>query len=201
MIRRNEVLSPVFALLAVSVAATLLAADPNALTDDEKRDGFEAIFNGRDLAGWKHNGNWVVEDGVITRSARAAASPTRSKKCPTISSSASSGRWPRGATAACTTAPGQYEYQILDNQTHADGKNPRTSAASLYFCMAPSHDATKPVGQWNTGRIVCKGTRDPALAQRPEGDRLRLQRSESTRPRRSSCCCCAAAIWPHAARI
>ena len=24
--------------------------------------------------------------------------------------------------------------------------------------MAPSHDATKPVGEWNEGRIVCKGT-------------------------------------------
>ena len=24
--------------------------------------------------------------------------------------------------------------------------------------MAPSHDATKPAGQWNSGRIVCKGT-------------------------------------------
>jgi hypothetical protein len=23
--------------------------------------------------------------------------------------------------------------------------------------MAPSHDATRPVGEWNTGRIVCKG--------------------------------------------
>ena len=39
-----------------------------------------------------------------------------------------------------------------------DGKNPRTSAASLYFCMAPSHDATKPVAQWNSGRVICKGT-------------------------------------------
>ena len=48
--------------------------------------------------------------------------------------------------------------QVLDNKVHGDGKNPRTSAASLYFCMAPSHDATKPVGQWNTGRIVCKGS-------------------------------------------
>ena len=36
--------------------------------------------------------------------------------------------------------------------------NARTSAASLYFCMQPSHDATKPVGEWNTGRVICKGT-------------------------------------------
>ena len=54
--------------------------------------------------------------------------------------------------------PTQYEYQILDNEAHPDGRNPRTSAASLYFCVQPSKDMTKPVGQWNTGRIVCKGT-------------------------------------------
>ena len=63
-----------------------------------------------------------------------------------------------GANSGVYYRPGQYEYQILHNQKHVDGKNPRTSAASLYFCMAPSHDATKPAGQWNTGRIICKGT-------------------------------------------
>ncbi len=46
----------------------------------------------------------------------------------------------------------------MDNEKHRDGKNPRTSAASLYFCMAPSKDNTKPVGKWNVGRILCKGT-------------------------------------------
>ncbi|MEO0447024.1 MAG: DUF1080 domain-containing protein, partial [Verrucomicrobiota bacterium] len=45
-----------------------------------------------------------------------------------------------------------------DNAVHRDGANPRTSAASLYFCMQPSHDATQPVGEWNSARIVCQGT-------------------------------------------
>ena len=64
----------------------------------------------------------------------------------------------KGSNSGVYYRPGQYEYQILHNQVHVDGKNPRTSAASLYFCMAPSHDATKPPMQWNTGRVVCKGT-------------------------------------------
>ncbi len=63
-----------------------------------------------------------------------------------------------GSNSGVYYRPTQYEFQILDNQKHADGKNPRTSAASLYFCMPPSHDATRPVGQWNTARVVCKGT-------------------------------------------
>ncbi len=64
----------------------------------------------------------------------------------------------KGSNSGVYYRPGQYEYQILDNQVHADGKNPRTSAASLYFCMAPCCDTTKPPGQWNKGRIICKGT-------------------------------------------
>ena len=64
----------------------------------------------------------------------------------------------KGSNSGIYYRPGQYEYQILDNKVHGDGKNPRTSAASLYYCMAPSKDATKPVGEWNTGRIVCKGS-------------------------------------------
>ena len=63
-----------------------------------------------------------------------------------------------GSNSGIYYRPTQYEYQILDNAVHADGKNPRTSAASLYFCMQPSRDATKPVGEWNCGRIVCKGS-------------------------------------------
>ncbi|MCB1062998.1 MAG: DUF1080 domain-containing protein, partial [Verrucomicrobiae bacterium] len=52
----------------------------------------------------------------------------------------------------------QYEYQVLDNIGSPYGENPRQAAASLFFCMAPSKDATKPVGQWNEGRVVGKGT-------------------------------------------
>src|SRR5262249_1070565 len=64
----------------------------------------------------------------------------------------------KGSNSGVYYRPGQYEYQILDNKVHPDGRNPRTSAASLYFCMAPAKDATRPVGEWNEGRIVCLGT-------------------------------------------
>jgi hypothetical protein len=49
------------------------------------------------------------------------------------------------------------EYQILDNTGHPDGKSPLTSAASNYGLYAPSVDVTKPVGEWNTARIVVSG--------------------------------------------
>jgi hypothetical protein len=49
------------------------------------------------------------------------------------------------------------EYQILDNSGHPDGKSPLTSAASVYGLYAPSADFTRPVGEWNTARIVVNG--------------------------------------------
>jgi hypothetical protein len=64
-----------------------------------------------------------------------------------------------GGNSGVYYRPGQYEYQVLDNQRHRDGKNPRTNAASIYGAVAPSRDATRPPGQWNEGRIVCQGSR------------------------------------------
>jgi hypothetical protein len=46
------------------------------------------------------------------------------------------------------------EYQVLDNATHPDGKNPLTSAGSCYAIYAPTRDVTRPIGQWNESRIV-----------------------------------------------
>ncbi len=47
---------------------------------------------------------------------------------------------------------------MLDNTGHRDAKNglERTAGAN-YALNPPSRDATKPVGQWNTTRIVVRG--------------------------------------------
>ncbi len=143
-------------LLLATVAAQ--GAGPNALTPEEKAAGFELLFNGCDLGGWQHKGNWAVEEGAIARKGRGGGLVYRERPIPDDFELRFEWKVAEGSNSGVYYRPGQYEYQILDNQKHGDGKNPRSSAASLYFCMAPSHDATKPAGQWNTGRIVCKGT-------------------------------------------
>lgn len=49
------------------------------------------------------------------------------------------------------------EMQVLDNRGHADGKTPSTSAASNFALHAPSQDVTRPVGEWNTARLIVDG--------------------------------------------
>ncbi|MBX3173660.1 MAG: DUF1080 domain-containing protein [Gemmatimonadaceae bacterium] len=49
------------------------------------------------------------------------------------------------------------EYQILDNVGAPDGRSTLTSAAANYGLDAPVRDVTKPVGEWNHGRIIARG--------------------------------------------
>lgn len=51
------------------------------------------------------------------------------------------------------------EYQILDDAHHQDGRNTSTSAASLYGLYAPEKKRLKPVGSWNSAKIVVDGDR------------------------------------------
>ncbi len=157
---RNQLilLAATFSVLGLAIQS-LNAGSVNELSEAESAVGFEALFNGRNLDnGWEHKGNWKVEDGVITREGKGGSLVYEAKKIPDNFELKFQWKVAKGSNSGVYYRPGQYEYQILDNGVHKDGKNPRTSAASLYFCMAPSHDATKPVGEWNEGRVVCKGT-------------------------------------------
>jgi hypothetical protein len=157
---RKQLVLTVAALTVVLIASQCSrAGNVNELTEAESAAGFEALFDGRSLDDrWEHKGNWKVEDAVITREGKGGSLVFKTKKIPDDFELRFQWKVAKGSNSGVYYRPGQYEYQILDNNVHADGKNPRTSAASLYFCMAPSHDATKPVGEWNEGRIVCKGT-------------------------------------------
>lgn len=148
-----------FALATIFGCASFAQAEtPNSLTADEKKAGFELLFNGKDLEGWEQKGNWKVEAGAFGRNAQGGDITYKVKPMPDNFELRFEWKVEPGSNSGIYYRPGQYEYQILDNAKHSDGKNPRTSAASLYFCMPPSRDATKPVGEWNSGRIICQGT-------------------------------------------
>jgi hypothetical protein len=46
------------------------------------------------------------------------------------------------------------EMQVLDDEKHQDGKDPKRSAASLYDLIAPTGKVLRPVGQFNKARVV-----------------------------------------------
>ncbi len=152
-------------MLLVHVAASVLLFHASVLlfqstasADDGIGAKLTPIFSGEDLDGWQHSGNWEVIDGVITRTGGGGSLVYTAAKVPDDFELTFEWKVAAGSNSGVYYRPGQMEYQVLDNDKHVDGKNPRTSAASLYFCMPPSADLTKPVGQWNQGRVVCKGS-------------------------------------------
>ncbi len=48
------------------------------------------------------------------------------------------------------------EMQVLDDDKHPDGKNPKTSAGALYGLIAPTNKTLKPVGDYNKVRLVVR---------------------------------------------
>jgi hypothetical protein len=52
-----------------------------------------------------------------------------------------------------------FEYQIIDDDRHPDGKLPTHRTAALYDLVAPNASKrVQPVGEWNSSRVVLRGT-------------------------------------------
>ncbi len=142
-----------FSILCASVAC--FAATAFAQT---KEAGFTSLFDGRTFTGWEHSGNWVVEGGAFYRKEKGGSLTYTAATVPDDFELRFEWKVSKGCNSGVYYRPGQVEYQILDNVHSPYGENARQAAASIFFCMAPSKDATKPFGEWNTGGILCKGT-------------------------------------------
>ncbi len=136
----------------------VLAEAPNSLSPKEKELGFELLFDGKSLAGWLHKGNWTVADDSLHCGKKGGDLTFTLKKVPDDFELRFEWKASKGCNSGVYYRPGQYEYQVLDNANSPYGLNPRQSAASLFFCMAPSKDVAKPFDQWNDAAIVCKGS-------------------------------------------
>ena len=158
------------ALLALGTTA--VNAQMPALTAAEKADGWKLMFDGKSLAGWrgykteKPSGGWRAFNGDLVRLGGGGDLMTVEQYGDfemrfewKITEYGNSGVIYRiGTTEPYPWHTGP-EYQILHNQRHPDGQNAITSAGSNYAVNEPAKDVTKPVGEWNEGRIVAKGNR------------------------------------------
>jgi len=63
----------------------------------------------------------------------------------------------RGAIAPNHSALG-FEYQMIDDDRHEDGKLPSHRSGALYDLIAPSEaKALRPVGEWNRATVIFRG--------------------------------------------
>ena len=143
-------------LLPALVFALPLRAAP--LDVEERRLGFVPLFDGRTFAGWKHKGNWEIQDGAFARVRAGGDLVYEARPVPDDFELRFEWKVSKGCNSGVYYRPGQVEYQVLDDEFSPYAENPRQSAASLFFCMGVRARAAWPLGEWNTARIVCKGT-------------------------------------------
>jgi len=144
-----------FLITMIAVTATLLAAP---MDQEEQRLGFVALSDGKTFDGWKHPGNWEIQDGAFARVRPSGQLTYEARPLPDDFELRFDWKVSKGCNSGVYYRPGQVEYQVLDDVGSPYGENPRQSAASLFFCMAPSKRVARPVGEWNTARIRCQGT-------------------------------------------
>jgi hypothetical protein len=125
----------------------------------ERARGFTFLSDGKSFDGWEHKGNWVVDaDGAFYREEKGGSLTYTAEAVPDDFELRFEWKVSKGCNSGIYYRPGQVEYQVLDNVYSPYGENARQAAGSLFFCMAPREDATRPFGQWNTGRIICDGS-------------------------------------------
>ncbi|ESQ91261.1 hypothetical protein ABAC460_06765 [Asticcacaulis sp. AC460] len=167
MNRRSLLLSAT-AAAAFPLTACAGTPQPNTLTAAEKSAGWKLLFNGTDTTGWrKFKGGtpgWVIEDGALALKAAGGGDIVTEEEFGAfelvydwkISPNGNSGVMYFVREVPDTDRPYQTgpEMQVLDNAGHSDGKIPSHTAGALYDLIVPPSDASKPVGEWNSARVL-----------------------------------------------
>lgn len=177
--RRNIILnlSLAFALL---ITLPTFAQKVNKLSKEEKNEGWELLFNGKNFDGWRQcNGtempaNWVIEDDamkVFTGKGKKEGQGARGdilypgKKFANFELAIdwkSSKKGNSGIFYYVKEVPGKPIYfaspevQVLDNVDASDNKVDSHLAGSLYDMIAADPKTVNPAGSWNTVVIKVK---------------------------------------------
>jgi len=162
-------------LLAVSFPAF---AAPNALTPEEKREGFKLLFDGKSLKGWRSfkakeaKDQWKIEDDAITLTSGGGGDLITDDeysdfdfRCDwKIADQGNSGIMWRSTEDHGAPYESGPEYQILDSfdkegHKYAHETKKGNIAGGFYDIYPAKVEWSKPVGEWNETRIVIKGTK------------------------------------------
>jgi len=150
--------------IALLTLAALALAGSLALAADSGDDGFQALFNGKDLTGWKlrhpgaHNSWSVLPGGVLKNTVNPGTHGVdlvTDKKFWNFTvryeymtpKDSNSGFYLRG----------RHEIQILGD--YDSGKATDTCNGSIYGFKAPDKFVTKPAGEWQTAEVTIIGNR------------------------------------------
>ena len=197
MTYRKELIASGLAALALSAGGVAVAGDglattppvatgavPNTLTDSERAEGWQLLWDGRTTRGWRSakgkefpKEGWEVEDGVLSVVETGGAESRAGGDIVTEAVYAAFDlkcefRLTPGANSGIkyyvdtelNKAEGSaigLEFQLLDDAAHPDaraGRDGNRTLASLYDLIpAAVGKKVKPIGEWNEARLFSSG--------------------------------------------
>jgi hypothetical protein len=145
----------------------LASAQDNVLTKTEKSQGWQLLFNGKDMSQWRNfkketlSSKWQVVQGEMRLSEKGAGDILTKEKYENfdlkldwkISIAGNSGIFIMADEAGSQIYSHAVEVQILDNERHSDNKLASHLSGSIYDITASPVKSHKPAGEWNTVRI------------------------------------------------
>jgi Domain of Unknown Function (DUF1080) len=163
-----------------TATATISAPMNNTLTEDEKKEGWELLFDGTTSKGWHRYGNtpvgaawkvadgnlyldatnkkdWQIRDGgdILTDNEYDNFDLKLDWKIDTSGNS--------GIIFYISEDSVKYQWpwytgmemQVLDNNGHPDAKIIKHRAGDLYDLISSSKETVKPALEWNSAEIKC----------------------------------------------
>jgi hypothetical protein len=160
----NKALTSIVVLSALSLPCW--AAD-NELTAQEQADGWQLLFNGKDMSQWRSfkqptvNSKWQIDENaiVLTSGGGGDLISKQSYKNFELTLDWKIAEAGNSGIFVLADETGQYIYshapeiQILDNERHPDNKLDSHLSGSLYDLIASPVASHKKAGEWNTTKI------------------------------------------------
>ena len=143
----------------------------NRLTEEEKQEGWELLFNGHNHEGWRSYNKdyfpekgWMVHNAALTVLANGGGGSIVTEDKFSEFDLKLDFRMTEGANCGI-----KYylvdekenlglEYQIMDNNSYAinEERPAHHGHASLYEMIPAENKETKPIGEWSSARIISK---------------------------------------------
>lgn len=162
------ILSTTFPLIAFSNAQALTADDPTDILNQESKEGFVSLFDGKTLDGWigKYKGIKAKDGMILVEKSCRGALVTEKEYGDFVfrfdfrlHPGTNNGLLIRGPKDKYPPRDG-LELQILDNSAKKYAKLKEYQYhGSLYFVAPAKRGFQKKVGEWNTQEVSCIGSK------------------------------------------
>ena len=155
-----------------TTTSAVMESTQNTLTDQQKADGWKLLFNGQNTDGWKfykgnEGNNWTVIDGTLhsTSTAEKVTDIMTADQYENFDLQFDFKVSPKGNSGVMYRVTEEFdepylsgpEFQVIDDKGWPEQLKDSQKTGSNYDMHAAPQDATKPAGEWNTGRIVVNG--------------------------------------------